>query len=246
MKNKYEKEVEIEYTNVGRTMNLSVVQATYLIQNIVTQFFELIGSDNIVIKEKNNAAWVVSKLKVHFEKYPVWKDKVKLTCYIVKQSKIRIELEIKAESEDRELLFIAKQEICPIDLSTRKIRKIETIEYPKNLETLQSNYEEPYQRLDTEFADTEKISEREVFAIDTDFTHHTNNVKYLKFMANTFDSNFIDNNEITDIEVHYISESKDGQILNTYKHNKENEIDFLIKRNDEEIIRGNLKYKSHM
>ncbi len=147
MENKYEKNIEIEYTNVGRSLNLSVIQAANLIQNITTQFFSTIGLDNIIIKEKNNAAWVVSKSKVHFIIYPIWKEKIKLTSYITEQSKIRIELEIKAENEKNELLFIAKQEFCLIDLGTRKIRKLETINYPNSLKDKESIFLESYQKL---------------------------------------------------------------------------------------------------
>ncbi len=63
-------------------------------------------------------------------------------------------------------------------------------------------------------------------------------------MASTLNSDFIDNNEITDIEVHYLKESKEGQTLKIYRHNKENEINFLIKRDSDDIIKANLKSKN--
>lgn len=41
MKKIYESNIQIEYTNVGRDLKLTVVQAADLIQNIVTDFFRI-------------------------------------------------------------------------------------------------------------------------------------------------------------------------------------------------------------
>ena len=50
-------------------------------------------------------------------------------------------------------------------------------------------------------------------------------------------------NQITDFEMHYINESKEGQILRIYKKAREQEMEFLIKEKDREIARAILKYK---
>lgn len=41
---------------------------------MVTEYFESFKSDNIILKNQNNAIWVVSKTKVHINKYPTWRD----------------------------------------------------------------------------------------------------------------------------------------------------------------------------
>lgn len=43
--------------------------------------------------------------------------------------------------------------------------------------------------------------------------------------------------------MHYINESKEGQILRIYKKAREQEMEFLIKEKDREIARAILKYK---
>lgn len=61
-------------------------------------------------------------------------------------------------------------------------------------------------------------------------------------MVNTLNSAFLDNNKIEDIEIHYISESKEGQILEIYRYQENQEMYFLIKNDRKEIIRASLKY----
>lgn len=56
---------------------------------------------------------------------------------------------------------------------------------------------------------------------------------------------FLDKNQITDFEIHYLNESTEGQTLKIYKKEREQEIEFLIKEkdNNKEIARAVLKYK---
>jgi phage/plasmid-associated DNA primase len=60
---------------------------------------------------------------------------------------------------------------------------------------------------------------------------------------NALNVNFIDKNIITDFEIHYISESIEGQSLKIYKKEMDSVVDFLIKEGDREIIRARLNYK---
>ena len=50
-------------------------------------------------------------------------------------------------------------------------------------------------------------------------------------------------NKITDFEIHYINESKEGQILKIYKKEENKNISFLIKDCEKEIIRANLIFE---
>ena len=49
------------------------------------------------------------------------------------------------------IYLVRNKKICPIDIDTRKIRKIDTIEYPKDMETTPAFDKEPYSRLKEEF-----------------------------------------------------------------------------------------------
>ena len=242
MENEYKRKFFIGYSNCDRKVNLSVLNSLYLIQDMMTEYFGFLKSDNIILKKENNAIWVLTKTKVHFNKYPTWRDVIEGTVFTTGIKPIRLETETQFQDKDKNILFYANQEICVIDLTDRKIRKINTVNYSTGVQIKEGINKEKYLRLNTEFTEADKVYEQKIHSTDIDFSYHTNNVSYVKYILNSLNSDFIDSHKITDFEIHYINESKEGQKLSVYKKNKDNEIEFLIKQENREIVRANLKY----
>ena len=67
MNTEYKSKYEISYTELGQDLELGLTKAIELVQSLVTDYFVSFGSDNKTVKEKDNALWVLSKTKVHFE-----------------------------------------------------------------------------------------------------------------------------------------------------------------------------------
>jgi len=88
MKNEYKNEYKVGYTTVDSNLNLSLLGCATIIQDMVTELFEYLETDNRRIKDENNAVWVLTKLKIHFEKYPIWKQNIQATSFITNKSKI--------------------------------------------------------------------------------------------------------------------------------------------------------------
>lgn len=244
MKIEYKKEYKISYTEVDQNLKLGLVESMTLPQNMVTEYFEAIKSDNIVLKNQNNAIWVVSKAKIHFNQYPNWRDLIYGRTYTTKVKPIRVEMETTFKNKDEEIIYSVKQESCAIDLETRKIRKVETVNYPLDMETEENVIQEPYSKLNETFLEDDFVYEQKVFVADIDYSRHTNNVIYVKYIVNSLSCEFFDKNQITDFEIHYINESREGEILKIYKKEKESSIEFLIREGEKEIIRASLSYKN--
>lgn len=242
MENEYKRKFFIGYSNCDRKVNLSVLNSLYLIQDMMTEYFGFLKSDNIILKSENNAIWVLAKTKVHFNKYPKWRDLIEGTVFTTGIKPICVETEAQFKDKDNNVLFYANQETCVIDLTDRKIRKINTVNYPTGVQIKEGINKEKYLRLNTEFTEADKVYEQKIHSTDIDFSYHTNNVSYVKYILNSLNSDFIDSHKITDFEIHYINESKEGQKLSIYKKIKDNEIEFLIKEENREIARANLKY----
>ncbi len=243
MKNEYKNEYKVGYTTVDSNLNLSLLGCATIIQDMVTELFEYLETDNRRIKDENNAVWVLTKLKIHFEKYPIWKQNIQATSFITNKSKIRVQNNTKVEDETGSILFVAKQESCPLDLTSRRIRKIETIRFPLDLEIKKPILEEDFEKLNNDFRQENIVGTREVYYSDTDYSKHTNNVSYVRFIMNMINSEILNNNIITDFEISYINESKEGQLLDIYRKDYENKIDFLIKIEENELVRARIKLK---
>ena len=243
MKVEYKKNHSITYTEVNQEGKLDIVSSFNLVQNVMTEYFESFKSDNIRLKEKNNAIWVVTKAKMHFYKYPMWRDKIEGRGHTTKVKPIRTEMETIFKNENGELLFSVRQETCVIDLETRKIRKVDTVDYPKDMEAEEALFQDPYQILKEDFSEEDYIYKQKVFSSDIDFSRHTNNVSYVKYIINSLPCKFFEENKVTDFEIHYINETKEGQILKIYKKEKDNSIEFLITEGEREVIRAKVKYE---
>ncbi len=242
MIHEYRKKHRINYTESDQNVNLGVEGAITLVQNMMTQYFKGFNNDNILLKDKYKAIWVVTKTKIHFNKFPKWNELVEAECFTTKVKPIRVEQETVLRNKKEEFLFVAKQEICVIDLETRKIKKINTVAYPENMEIRENVLKKPYLRLKDEFYEEDYSYKQKVRFSDIDFSRHTNNVMYVKYVLNTLPVKFFDENKVTDFEIHYISESKEGQQLKIYKKEEDKVIKFLIKEGEREVVRACLKY----
>ena len=242
MENDYKRKFFVSYTNADRNIKLSALDSIAFTQDMMTEYFGFLKSDSIILKNENNAIWVLTKTKVHFNKYPTWRDIIEGKVFTVDVKPIRVETEIQFKDENGDILFYANQESCAIDLTDRKIRKINTVNYPTNLETKKGINKEKYLRLKEEFSEEDKVYEQKIYSSDIDFSYHTNNVVYVRYIFNTMSCEFLDQCQITDFEIHYINETREGQTLKIYKKLKEQEIEFLIKEEEREIVRASLKY----
>ena len=115
MENKYKRKFFIGYTNCDRKISLSLLDSFYLIQDMMTEYFGFLKSDNIILKRENNAIWVLTKTKVHFNNLPVWRDVVEGTVFTTNIKPIRVGTETQFKDKDNNILFYANQETCAID-----------------------------------------------------------------------------------------------------------------------------------
>lgn len=243
MKRTYNKDYKISYSEVDQNLKLSLYESFNLAQDTVTNYFESFGGDNIVVKNNDNAVWVVSKAKVHFNKFPSWSDVIKGICYTTKIKPVRVDIETAFKNIDDEVLFVTNQESCVIDIETRKIRKINTITYPDDMEVEQSLMQEGYLRLDTQFTEDDLVYEQKVYSQDIDYSGHVNNAIYVRYIMNSLSCDFFSKNKITDFEIHYINECKEERILKIYKKEENKDIRFLIKDDKKEIVRASLIFE---
>lgn len=244
MKIKCKKEYKMDYSFLDKDLKLKVNECFNLAQNTATEYFEKFNGDNIYVREKDNAVWVVTKSKIHIYKNISWLDILTGESYTSMVKPIRVETETKFTDSNNELVFIASQQSCPLDIDTRKIRKIDTLTFPKDMEIDNSLFKNDYQKLNDIFNKTNFVYEQKVYSQDIDYSNHVNNTVYARYIMNSLSNEFLDRINITDVEIHYIAESKEGQILKIYKKEKENSIEFLIKEREREIIRASISYKN--
>lgn len=243
MKYKYNNEHEVTYSEVDKNINLSLLHSIMLAQDMMTKYFKTIGSDNYTTKMKDNSVWVVSKARILINKFPRWLDVLKEESYTTQKKLARVELETIFKDKKDNMLFIVNHESCPVDLTTKRIRKINSISYPSDMELEESMQNKEFSKLNTFFSDRDICYSFNVKSSDIDFSDHVNNAIYVRYIMDAFTSDYWNHNLIKNFEIHYIKEAKEDQSLTIYKKELEDGIiDVLIKSDQCEIVRARIEY----
>ena len=163
--------------------------------------------------------------------------------YTTKKSTYLFEIETGFKHNDEDLFF-CKSEICPVDIKTREVKKLSDIGYPEEMDLGPNRLIGRAKRNLTVFNEDDYIYSVRMLPTEIDYSGHVNNVCYIKYLINTFNTAYLKTIDITDIEISYIHEAFEGNILKVYrKLIDDNTYSFLIKREDEELTRATLSFK---
>ncbi len=244
MKDLYTKNQMISYSDVDHTGYLGLLGTSKYIQDCLTEFLAKMGAGNNVLRQLNNAAWVLTKLKIQMgQDMPYWLSRMTIHTYAVKKSPVKLKLQSIALDEKNRVAFVGYQEFCVIDLDTRKIRKIETTNFPSSTETGPVYGDNSFEILVPDHTDQDLVRTREVLWTDIDFSEHTNNTRYLQYLLDSCPADFFTGHRITRAEIHFLAESREKDLLDIYRKSGENYLDFLIRKGDSDIVKARMRFE---
>ncbi len=243
MRYDFRKSFDISYSRIDRWLNLSLVDAVYMAQEMNTDYFRSIESDNVTVKNRNDALWVLAKTRLHFVKTPIWGDVLEARSYTLKSRGFSTEIE--TTFTEGELRFVARQELCVIDATKREPRRIETISYPKDMEAETEALSMRFFRLKEEFDESALVYTDHFRLTDIDFSNHVNNVAYVRYLANALPKQFYEQNSIVDFEIQYRHECHEDHELKVYKKETgENTIDLRITSDGNDAVDARIVFES--
>ncbi len=214
----FEAEREISSAFIDSSVRMGVAQSVLMIQDNLTECFGELGCDGVVYREKFNTFWVFTKTKVHFERRPAWREIVKARTFPIDNAGMRTHVNTEILDKEGKRLLAANQEACVLSLETHRPVKLSTLPYPSE-NFPEAVFDEPFERFPSDFTEDEFVFEQVIRSSHIDMSHHMNNIEYIKLALCVFDDDFLLSHEITDLEVHYMGESKEGQTLKVYRRN---------------------------
>ena len=66
---------------------------------------------------------------------------------------------------------------------------------------------------------------------------HSNNIEYLRFIVNTLEVKTLKERRFKEVEIHYLSQTKEHDLIQIYQNQNDNTHDFLIKHENKDIIK---------
>ena len=74
-------------------------------------------------------------------------------------------------------------------------------------------------------------------------SRHMNNIEYIRLALNVFDDDFLQANEVAEIEVHYTGESREGQMLRVFRHDENDATFIAIQESERTVFEMKIKFQ---
>lgn len=226
---------------IDSTGKIGIAQAVLMVQDNLTECFGMLGADNFTYNEKYNAFWVFTKTKLHFERRPFWREEFLASTFPVDNAGFRTNVNTIFRDSDGKSLISANQECCCLDLDKHRPVKLTTLDFPKE-NFPEPVYGEKFEKFDVEFTESDFCYEQVIRSQHIDMSSHMNNIEYIKLGVSTFDNDFILNNEVKDLEVHYLGESKEKQILRIFRKQVNNKYFIKIMESERAVFEMSVSF----
>jgi acyl-ACP thioesterase len=212
---------------------LSLLASDCIVENAVTELMGELGIDGITAIEKHNAMWLMVKNRIHFIRQPAWREEFTIKSFITECSGAKLDIDTVINATDGSGLITAKTEFAVIDLESGKLRKAETVGCSQSMVHPSETTELRFTRFPkTEGIDIDSVTIR---STDIDYCFHTNNVQYVRFVLDTYDTEWHKQRTPADIEIHYTGQSFEGEKLVIEKLSSDSGDLFRIKRDSKEL-----------
>lgn len=188
--------------------------AFQLIENASTEMMGILKLDGETCLREYGGMWVYVRNRIEFREKMHWLDEYTIESYIssIGGAKLKIDTIIKTNGK---IAVASRAELCALDKETGKIRRTATvginekvIAEPTETDVVFEGFNYPLSKL----IDTVVIR-----SSDIDFNKHTNNIAYVKYICNQYNTPERAKIPITAIEIQYVNQTFEGDTLEIYR-----------------------------
>lgn len=236
MEKKYSYKFTVLSSQRDSLLRLRLDATLKLFQDIATIHAQKMGIAARELMEKDNAYWVVSRTKVHFDEMPMESDELEATTWPMPTKGVRCDRSYTV-SKNGKVVISGVSEWVMIDAATRRLRKVETTHYPTDIEWLtETAIDEPFMKFDKVFLEDDFVYETKIRSTDIDVTRHANNAVYCNLILNVFTFTEQEKSYIIDFEIAYHREALEGDVLRIYRKNTVDGDFFEIRKVDGTVV----------
>ena len=246
MKEFYEFTEELPSNAVGVNSKITLQKTTELLQQLANDNAERSGYGFEGLLKRANAYWVISKMRIIFQKTPYHRQKIVCKTWPITPNKITLERDFEIKDITGELLVSATSEWCMIDADTRRVCRIHGdavmpgIDY---IEERATTGEYTKQKFDVE--DKDFCFERVIRSSDIDMNDHANNTKYAIMVTDCFTTDFLKEHDFASFEIHFLKECFEGQTLSVFRKQLSDNLYYVnaLNADKQSVFRAYLEFK---
>lgn len=239
----YKQKLLVQASHIDCSVKLGVVGATIYMQDNMCNYFKQLGCDGITMIPVCQSFFVITKTKIKFHSDLNWLDEVGVETSVFDKSKIRVNLNNCMYFSDGKIAVEGIQELCPIDSKSRKLRSVESTLFPCDVEVSNKVGDLEYSKFNFDKNDFELKKSIAINLSNVDYYMHTNNVEYVRFCLSVLDEKVFENKCVDTFEIHYIKESRIGQVLDIFVRQNDDKIDYLFMTNEDIVVKTCLTLK---
>lgn len=212
----FEQKRKISSAFIDSTLKMGIAQSVLMVQDNLTECFNMLGCDGILYREKYKAFWVFTKTRLRFYRRPDWREEISASTFPVDNEGFRTHVNTVLKDKDGKILIAADQEACVLDLEKHRPLKLTTLPYPKE-NFPKSQVDGHFEKFSAGICEDDFAYSQVIRSQHIDMSRHMNNIEYIKLALNVFTDDFLESHEAKTLEVHYTGESKEGQTLRVYR-----------------------------
>jgi medium-chain acyl-[acyl-carrier-protein] hydrolase len=244
----FEKEYKIPVYDIGPDGKLTLYSIFNYMQDIASEHAIRLnfGRDDLL---KANHFWVLSRIVAKIHIWPGWEESIIVRTWPRGTDKLFALRDYEVFYSDGRHIASGTSSWLIIDITSKRIqRPDEMLTRFNSGGSLKSALGINAGKVELP-SETGKTSDRfKVKVSDLDVNLHTNNVRYIKWVTDTYDLDYIQNHETIYLEVNYLAESIFGEevFIRSYGNNPENSFVHSIIRSadNKELARMRIDWRN--
>lgn len=242
MKNCFTQKFVIDETQCDALKVVPITELFRLAEICAFTHADMIGLDHDSMENKSGAFWVVSKMKLFLNGAITVGDKVKIKTWTMPPSLIRADRNITIKVGNSTKCKFST-EWCALDMTTHKVRKLSTINYPELEMAETAEIKADYTNLRLPVSEKDYVYTKTIRATDLDLNFHTNNLKYNFIALDAFSMDELKAIKFKEWEIYFVNESHEGDQIEVFKQKQKNCYYIEGKVADKTIFRVVAKFK---
>lgn len=170
---------------------------------------------------EHNVAWVLSRMHVHYDKAPVWKDRLVLNTWHKGQNRLFFDRDFHLVDQNGESMVRGTSSWLIINTETRRLARNETVEtlFGEGPQDTDNAIGEPCPKITfPKGVEPEKVAEHRVAYSDVDMIGHANNTRYLDWAMDCIEDEITYGRTIKDAYLNYNKEATPGEVVEIYRY----------------------------
>jgi acyl-ACP thioesterase len=204
----FEKEYRIHVYETGPDGKLNLYSLFNYMQDIASDHAIRLGfgRDDLM---RDNRFWVLSRIYSEVEIWPLWEETIMIKTWPNGTDKLFALRNYEVSYPDGRHIASGTSSWLILDRTTKRVQRPDSIlaTYNPNLHQEASPIRYA-SKLENNCQDGKVSAVYKVKISDLDVNLHTNNVRYLNWVCDTYDLDFIMKNEPQSAEINYLAESK--------------------------------------